>query len=121
MMRRFGALFFACRFNGTFNLPNLDRRVISGAGSDVIGSTSEGSLPAIKGTFGIFGQWNTMLNEYSGAFTYRRLSSKSGSAGSYDQISVGDFDAFRSSDRYWRTDNQVHARNVKMYFCIKYI
>lgn len=80
-----------------------------------------GSLPKILGRFGIFGQWQTMLNEYSGAFTYETLSAKSGSAGSYDNIRVGNFDASRCSGTYWRTDGEVHARNLGVYYLIKYI
>ena len=45
-----GTIYGAGDGNSTFNLPNMDRRTISGAGSDIPGSVSDGSLPAITGT-----------------------------------------------------------------------
>lgn len=100
----------------------MDRRVISGAGSDAVGSTSDGSLPAITGYYGIVDRafFNGVC---SGALYAQTISGnhwavwQTAGSGAAQDIS---FNAYLSATAYWRTDNQVHARNVKMYYIIKY-
>lgn len=97
----------------------MDRRVISGAGSDALGSISDGSLPAITGSLTA-----VAMNpfNYSGAFSVGNSSGTvpGPNTGSIQRRYI-DFDAYRSASAYWRKDNQVHARNIKMHYIIKYI
>jgi len=101
-------------------LPEIVNRVISGAGIAPPGSTSDGSLPNITGSF-----WNGyrgVVGSTDGCFgteNWNRFRDWGGQ-GSVSNFDGANFNANRSSSAYWRTDNQVHARNVKMYFVIKY-
>ena len=101
----------------------MDRRVISGAGSDAVGSTSNGSLPAITGSLSASTTcFDGDVATVSGAIRLVQSSARQKSwASSYNTAGNGfTIDASRCSSSYWRTDNQVHARNVKMYYVIKY-
>ena len=99
----------------------MDRRTISGAGSDIPGSVSDGSLPAITGTAELSGT-EQVQNVTGCIYSVGNVSSTWGGhySGTKWWARIG-INAYNSSPAYWRSDNQVHARNVKMYFCVKYI
>lgn len=117
-----GTIYGAGDGSTTFNLPNLDWRVPEGRSinSQYIGEYNPGSAPKITGSLGVYGQWQNILNEYSGAFYSVATGQKSGSAGNYDVVYKAVFDAYRSSIIYNRTDNEVHARNLGVLYIIKY-
>ena len=86
----------------------------------MFGVKDSGSLPAITGAF--YNIQSAHSNQASGAFKYYSWNNKQNTAngGDYWQEGYNDFDASRSSSKYWRTDNQVHAMAVYMNYIIKY-
>lgn len=103
--------------NKQFKLPRT-KWGFTGIRDEVGGYVAPG-LPNITGKFAIYGQWDTMLNQYSGAFTYETLSDKSGSSGSYDNIRVGVFNASRSNSIYGNsTTVQPPATQMYLYFYV---
>ncbi len=88
-----------------------------------VSTTSDGSLPAITGTcVGGYGSDRARTGAYTG--TWRTADSV---GAGHDLPAPGQdsgweikFDASKSSNIYWRTDNKVFSRNIKVYFVIKY-
>lgn len=83
------------------------------------GEYANGSLPAITGSLTAIAM--NPFN-YSGAFYVGNSSGTvpGPNSGSIQRRYV-DFEASRSSNTYWRTDNEVHTKHIGMYYVIKYI
>lgn len=116
--------------NTTFNLPNTNWRALTGiTDPQFMGVADKGSLPAIKGNLikaqninGFF--LNALETEISQSGSLYISSTKQttyASGGGTGSVVFGlGFDASRSSGTYWRTDNEVHANSIHVYFIIKY-
>ena len=120
--------------NTTFNIPDLGWRSIEGlyGNSEWLGYRSTGSVPRIEfEAVNHYVDWNvyqTAITPISGClYTNNTQYPKStypqsapASTGSYYYDQTVKFDARRSSNSYYRTDDEVHPCCVNMYFVIKY-
>ena len=90
--------------------------------SQNVGLADKGSLPKIIGSYTITTMGSDPYNS-SGAIDTTNLSKTNDSwyhQGYYGSNYTVDFDASRSSGAYWRTDDEVHANSIHVYFIIKY-
>jgi hypothetical protein len=83
-----------------------------------------GSAPEITGGYGLVcnGSNSSTIRWYAYGAMYQETTATRnvGSSGSSASGHGLAFDARRSSSAYWRTDNEVHAKCVRMMFCIKF-
>lgn len=82
--------------------------------SEYFGQYHVGSLPKITGgTGGCVGN----VAPYGAFYQGGQYGTAGGGSGKFYQ---NVFDASRSSGSYWRTDNEVHANHLGIYYLIKY-
>ena len=104
----------------TFNLPNLDGRVLQGTSdTSKVGQYLEASLPNITGGFGVWG-W-TLNGNCSGAFSV----SSSGNDPDFDNSGAGTSYAWASIDaskisNFYSDDSSVQAPAVVGLICIRF-
>ncbi len=111
--------------NPTFNLPATGWGALNSVpyGSSEFGTFNIGSLPAIVGYYSVIdraiygGVASGALFASSTSGNHWAVWNTAGSGAAYD-IS---FNAALSSATYWRSDGQVHATGLMLYFLIKYI
>ena len=104
-------------------MPSTNWRALTGiTDPQYVGVVDSGSLPKIIGSYKV----TTLGNEpydSSGSVSITNISKTNDSwyhQGNYGNKYTFDFDAARSSGAYWRTDDQVHAYSIHVYFIIKY-
>lgn len=85
-------------------------------GNSEFGTFNIGSLPKITGGF----RWCN-AQDFWGAFGLGAFGGSYGQGTWHGDWHGTDFDAARSSATYWRTDDEVHATGLMVYFLIKYI
>jgi hypothetical protein len=113
-----GTLYGAGDGSTTFNLPNLTGRVPFGMWGEFIGQTTDGTLPNITGTAGIY--WTQA--EATGAFFVDTVHKNSEKNDPHGHNNLG-FDASRSSSLYgngWYSGARVIPASVGMNYCVKY-
>lgn len=117
-----GTIYGAGDGNSTFNLPSTTSGLaIIGTAANYLGTTSNGYVPNIKGSAGVYSLQRNASSTQSGALyntgaTYYGYGSSTNNTGLTVNI-----DASRSSSLYVDGATHIRAASIAMLFCIKYI